>query len=52
METYCVSCEKYTVNKNSCVSKTKQNRLMLLLNCTICGKKKVNFYKKQKIPQF
>ena len=26
--------------KNSSDRKTKQKRLMLLLNCTICGKKK------------
>ena len=26
METYCVSCKKYTANKNSNVRKTKQNR--------------------------
>ena len=40
METYCVSCKKYTANENSSVRKTKQNRLMLLSNCNICGKKK------------
>ena len=45
METYCVSCKKYTANKNSSVRKTKQNRLMLSSNCADCGKKK-NFYKK------
>ena len=40
METYCVSCKK---NKNSSVRKTKQNRLMLLSNSAVCGKK-VHFY--------
>ena len=39
METHCVSCKKNTANKNSSASKTKQNRLMLLSNCAICGKK-------------
>ena len=39
METYCVSCKKNTANENSSVRKTKQNRLMILLNCAICGKK-------------
>ena len=39
METYCVSCKKYTANKNSSVRKTKQNRLMLLSNCPLCDKK-------------
>ena len=31
MDTYCVSCKKNTVNKNSNVTRTKQNRLMLVL---------------------
>ena len=40
METYCVSSKKNTANKNSSVRKTKQNRLILLSNCAVCGKKK------------
>ena len=32
----CVSCKKYTANKNSVVRKTKKNMLMLLSNCAIC----------------
>ena len=40
METCCVSCKKYTGNDNSNVRKIKQNRLMLLSNCAVCGKKK------------
>ena len=28
METYCVSCKKYTGNENLSVRKTNQNRLM------------------------
>ena len=39
METYCVSCKKNTANKNSSVRKTKENRLMILSNCPIYGKK-------------
>ena len=39
METYYVSCKKYTVNKSSSVRKAKQNRLILLLNCAICVEK-------------
>ena len=42
METYCVSCTKYTANENSHV---KINRLMLLSNCAVCGKKKSIFVK-------
>ena len=30
METYCVTCKKYTTKENSNVRKAKQNRLMLL----------------------
>ena len=40
MESYCVSCKKYTANENSTVRKIKQNRLMILSNCSISGKKK------------
>ena len=39
MEIYCVRCKKYTDNKNSSFRKTKQNRLMRLLNCATCSKK-------------
>ena len=39
METYCVSCKKYTANENSTVRKTKQNRLMLSSNSAISGKR-------------
>ena len=51
METYCVSCKKYTKNENSNVRKTKKNTLMLPSNCPLCGKK-IDFYKKERIPQF
>ena len=52
MQTYCVSCKKYTANENSSVRKTKQKRLMLLSNCTICGKKKSTFIKNQELHNF
>ena len=35
METYCVSCKKNIANKSSSVKRTKQNRLMLVLNCVV-----------------
>ena len=38
METYCVSCKKYTAKENPNIRKNKQNRLMLLSNCAVCGK--------------
>ena len=44
METYCVSCKKYTAKKNSSARKTKnKNRLMLLSNYAVCGKKKSTY---------
>ena len=52
METYCVSPRKYTGNENSNVRKTKQNRLMLLSNCSICGKKKSTFIKNKELHNF
>ena len=39
METNCVSCKENAGNKNSSVRITKQNRLMLLSNFAVCGKK-------------
>ena len=35
METYSISCKKDTANENSNVSKTKQDRLMLLSSWAI-----------------
>ena len=49
METYYVTCEKNTANKNSSVRKTKQNRLILLSNSTVFSKKKT--IKNQKVHQ-
>ena len=46
METYCAS-KKYAANENSSVRKTTQNKLMLLSNCAIYGKKKSAFIKNQ-----
>ena len=47
MGTYCVCCKKYTANENSSVRITKQNILILLSNCAICGKKNSAFIKNQ-----
>ena len=40
MKTYCVSCKKYTTDQNWSLTKTKQNRLMLLPSCAISEKQK------------
>ena len=39
-------------NENSNVRKTKSNRLMLLSNCHICGKKKSGFINNQELNNF
>ena len=49
METYSVSCKKYTANKNSSARKTKQNRLMIFANCAVCDKKKSTSIKNKEI---
>ena len=47
MQTYCVSCRKSTDNVNSKMVKTKNGRLQLKSQCSICGNKKSRFVKKQ-----
>ena len=49
MEIYCLSCKKNTANENSSVTKTRQDRLMLLSHCAICGKKKSTFIRNQEL---
>ena len=49
MEIYCVSSKKNTANQNSCVRKTKENRLMLGSNCDVCGKKKSTLINNQEL---
>ena len=51
MENYCISCKQYT-EKNSSVRKTNQNRLMLLPNCAVCGKKKSTVIKNKERHNF
>ena len=43
MEIYCISCKKYTAYENASIRKTKRNRLMLLSNFAVLGKKKSTF---------
>ena len=52
METYCVSCQKYTENKNSNVRRAKQNRLMLLSNYSFYGRKQLTFIKNKELHNF
>ena len=41
-----------TKNENSSVRKSKQERLMLLSNCVVCGKKKLTFIKNKELSNF
>ena len=43
MNTYCLSCKKYTKNIDPKVIKTKSNRKMMLSRCSICNNKKSTF---------
>ena len=47
MKSYCLKCRKDTENINPKVSKTSNNRTMLLSKCAICGSKKSRFIKNQ-----
>ena len=40
---YCLSCKKDTRNINPKEVKTKNNRQMMLLRCSICNNKKSTF---------
>ena len=50
MESYYVSCKKI-VQEDSSARKTKQNKLILLSKCSICGKKKSMFIKNKGLHQ-
>ena len=47
MKSYCLKCRKYTENINSRVSKTSNNRTVILSKCAKCGRKKSRFIKNQ-----
>ena len=47
MKSYCLKCRKDTENINPRVSKTSNNRTMVLSKCAICGSKKSRFIKNQ-----
>ena len=47
MQSYCVSCRKNTENKDAKVTKTKNGRLQMRSQCSICGNKRSKFVKKQ-----
>ena len=43
MNTYCLSCKKYSRNIDPKVIKTKNNRKMMLSRCSVCNNKKSTF---------
>ena len=45
MKSCCLKCRKYTENINSRVSKTINNRIMILSNCAKCESRKSRFIK-------
>ena len=47
-----VSVVRNTENKNSDVRRTKENRLMILSNCAVCGRKKLAFIKNKETHNF
>ena len=47
MKTYCLVCRRNTDNVNSKMVKTKNDRLQMRSQCSICGNKKSRFVKKQ-----
>ena len=48
MKSYCLKCRKNTANINPKVSKTSNDRTILLSNCAICNSKKSRFIKNQR----
>ena len=47
MKSYCLKCKKDTENINPKVSKTSNNRTMILSKCAKCRSKKPRFFKNQ-----
>ena len=47
MKTYCVKRRKYTENIDPKMVRTKNNRLIIQLKCSVCGIKKSRFVKEQ-----
>ena len=39
MNSYCLSCKKYTNVVNKCKKYTNDNRLMMLSKCSVCNNK-------------
>ena len=46
---YCLKCGKNTESKNPKVARTKNEWIMLLSKCVMCGGKKSKFIKQQEV---
>ena len=49
MLSYCLKCRKNTESKKPKVKGIKNGRIMLSLNCVVCGRKKSSFIKSKKL---
>ena len=49
MLSYCLKCRKNTESKNPKLTRTKNGRIMLLSECSMCDSKKLNLSKGKKI---
>ena len=47
MKTYCLKCKTNTDNIDPKMFRTKNNRLLMKSNCSVCGTKKSRFVKEQ-----
>ena len=47
MKTYCLKCKKDTENIDPKIFKTKNNRLIMQLKCSVCKNEKSQFVKEQ-----
>ena len=47
MLSYCLKCKKNTKSINPKVSKTSNNKIMILSKCAICSSKKSKFIKEK-----
>ena len=51
MKSCCLKCRKDTENTNLRVSKTSNNRTIILSKCAICESKKSRFIKSQEVKE-
>ena len=47
MQAYCLVCKKNTENEDAKMVKSKNNRIMLMCKCAVCGNKKFKLVREQ-----